>query len=497
MGRPHHLDDRTPVIVGVGQHNQRVDEGAESLEPVELMGIALRAAADDAGDPGILAKADAVRSVNVLGWRYRDPARLVADAFGATGAVTTYTHVGGNVPQMLVNAACRDLVAGRAEIIAVTGGEAGASKTIGKRAGTTPDWTVQAEPVEPDTWADEDLPLMTQGELARGVVMPIQIYPLFESAWRAANGWSIDEDRRRVAEVAAAMSRVAADNPHAWNRTAYSPAEIDSPDDGNRMVGFPYRKIVNSYERVDQAAGLILTTVERARSLGIDRDRWIFPLAGTDASDTQYFSNRPTYAGSPAMRIAGRLALELAGVEATELTTVDLYSCFPVAVQVAAHEIGIDPARDLTVTGGLPFAGGPWSNYVTHSIARTVEVLREHRGAGLVTANGGYFTKHAFGVYSTEPGAEPYRWAKPQDEIDSVGSVPVDDTFVGSATVESCTVMHDRTDLPQRAIITALTAEGTRAWGTSDDVDVMERIETVETIGTTARIASDGSFDFD
>ncbi|HET8929133.1 MAG TPA: acetyl-CoA acetyltransferase [Acidimicrobiales bacterium] len=496
MSRSGSLDDRTPVIVGVGQHNQRVDRGEPSLEPVELMLTALRAAADDAGDPGIVAKADSVRSVNVFGWRYRDPARLVATALGCDGATTAYTHIGGNVPQMVVNGACRDLASGDAEIVLVTGAEAASSKAQMRRAGVSPDWTVQDDSVEPDAWLDADVPLFMESELSRGVVMPIQIYPLFESAWRAANGWTIDENRRRIAELASRMSQVAAANPHAWNRVAYTPEQIDSPDDHNRMVGFPYRKLVNSYERVDQGAGLIITTVATARSLGLDDDRWVFPLSGTDGGDTTFTSNRPTFAGSPAMRIAGRLSLELAGVEAAELTTVDLYSCFPVAVQIAAHELGLRDDRDLTVTGGLPFAGGPWSNYVSHSIATTVEELRTKRGSGLVSANGGYFTKHAFGVYSTEPSGRRYAWAKPQDEIDAVGSIPVDDDYDGDATVESCTVMHDRDGAPERGIITARTPAGARAWGTSTDPDTMARIEADETVGTSARIASDGAFVF-
>ncbi len=496
MSKPGTLDGRTPVIIGVGQHNQRVDHGEPSLEPVELMRIALRAAADDAGDPGILAKADTVRAVNVFGWRYRDPARLVANALGCDGARTAYTHIGGNVPQMVVNGVCRDLASGKADIALVTGAEAGCSKAQMRRDGVTPSWTVQDDRVEPDEWLDADVPMMMDAELQRRVVMPIQIYPLYESAWRAANGWSIGENRRRIAELASRMSQVAAGNPHAWNRVAYTPEQIDSPDNRNRMVGFPYRKVVNSYERVDQGAGLILTTVSTARSLGLDEDRWVFPLSGTDGGDTTFVSNRPTFSGSPAMRIAGRLALELAGVEAAELTTVDLYSCFPVAVQVAAHELGLSVDRDLTVTGGLPFAGGPWSDYVSHSIATTVEQLRTRRGTGLVSANGGYFTKHAFGVYGTEPSGRPYAWAKPQDEIDAAGSIVVDDDYVGDATVESCTVMHDRDEAPEQAIITALTADGTRVWGTSSDADAMARIESEETVGSAVRIAAGGGFAF-
>ncbi len=489
-------EDHTPVIVGVGQHNQRVDQGEPSREPVELMRIALRRAAEDAGSSEILGRADSIRTVNVFGWRYRDPGRLLAESLGSSGATTAYTHVGGNVPQMVVNGACRDLAAGDAEIVLVTGAEAGLSKAQHRRTGTTPDWTVQPDEVVPDRWLNDDTPLFAEAELARGVVMPIQIYPMYESAWRAANGWTVAENRRRIAELAAAMSRVAAANPNAWNRQAHTPESIDSPEGGNRMVGFPYRRVVNSYERVDQGAALILTTVARARHLGLDPDTWVFPVAGTDGADTPFVSNRPTFAGSPAMRIAGRRALDLARVEPDELASVDLYSCFPVAVQVAAHELGIAPDRDLTVTGGLPFAGGPWNNYVTHAIAQTVEVLRERRGTALVTANGGYFTKHAFGVYATEPSGRPFAWEQPQDEIDAVGRVEVDDGFAGEATVESCTVMHDRDGAPERAIITARTAAGTRAWGTSPDAETMARITTSETVGEPVRIDASGSFTF-
>ncbi len=399
MPRTGSLDDRQPVIVGVGQLNQRVDDGAESLEPVDLMVEALRRAVKDCGTDAVVDAVDSVRAVHVFGWRYRDPARLVAQRLGCPDAATVATNIGGNVPQMVVNGACRDIAAGDAEVVLVTGAEAGRSKARHRRAGTTPDWTVQGDDVEPDAWANADTPLILPAEVGRGVAMPIQIYPLFESAWRASQGWSVAEDRRRIAELMARFSEVAAANPHAWRQEALTPEQIDSPADGNRMIGFPYRKVVNSNESVEQGAGLIICSAGKARSLGIPAERWVFPVAGTDGADAQYVSNRATFSGSPAIRIAGGRALSLAGVEAEALDHVDLYSCFPVAVQVAAHELGLSTDRDLTVTGGLPFAGGPWSNYVTHSIATMVERLRATGGTGLVFANGGYLTKHSFGVY--------------------------------------------------------------------------------------------------
>ena len=173
------------------------------------------------------------------------------------------------------------------------------------------------------------------------------------------------------------------------------------------MISWPYTKLMNSNNMVDQGAALILTSVEQATRLQIPAERWVYPHAGTDAHDTSAIAERDELHRSPAIRIAGARALELAGLGIDDIDYVDLYSCFPSAVQVAAAELGLrldDPARPLTVTGGLTFAGGPWSNYVMHSIATMAELLVANPGRrGLITANGGYLTKHSFGVYGTEP----------------------------------------------------------------------------------------------
>ena len=164
---------------------------------------------------------------------------------------------------------------------------------------------------------------------------------------------------------------------------------------------------MNSNNSVEQGAVLLLCSVEAAERLGVPRDRWVFPHAGTDAHDTAAVSTRGDLHSSPAIRAAGRQALALAGIGIDDIAHVDLYSCFPSAVQVAANELGLaidDAARPLTVTGGLSFAGGPWNNYVTHSIATMVDRLRANPGDyGMCTANGGFITKHAIGIYSSEP----------------------------------------------------------------------------------------------
>src|SRR5690606_28551770 len=167
----------------------------------------------------------------------------------------------------------------------------------------------------------------------------------------------------------------------------------------------------------------------------------------------------------------------LAGVGVDDLAHIDLYSCFPSAVEIAAHELGLALDRQLTVTGGLSFAGGPWNNYVMHSIATMADVLREDPGSvGLVSANGGFITKHAFGVYSTEPPADGFRHADVQDEVDALPARALCEEPDGDGTVEAWTVMHDRDGAPERAILTALMPDGRRAWGVSEEADLAKAL---------------------
>jgi acetyl-CoA C-acetyltransferase len=291
---------------------------------------------------------------------------------------------------------------------------------------------------------------------------------------------------------------VASTNPDAWIRRAYTAEEIRTFGPDNRLVGWPYPKLMNSNSAVEQGAAVILCSAERAEALGVPRDRWVFPWAAADAHDTPFASNRPTLSGSPAIREAGRTTFRLAGVDASDLAHVDLYSCFPSAVQVAAAELGLGTDRSLTVTGGLSFAGGPWNNYVGHSLATMQRVLREEPGSiGLVTANGGFLTKHALGLYSTEPPRSgSFRWESAQAETDAAGSVELSADGQGPVTVEAATVMHDRDGAPENGILLTRTSDDRRAWGTTTDADAMKLIVAEEPVGRTGSIGPDGQFDF-
>jgi len=491
------LDPRTPVVVAVGQVDQHVDDPTLALEPTALLAEAARRAEADSGSDRLLASIDTLAVIRILSWRYRDPAALVAAELGLSPRRTIETDDGGNYPQTLLNRACREIQAGTADAVLIGGAEAWRSRTAARKAGTDLGWTHQGDDVAPTELVANAQPLAHPGEWARKVMMPIEIYPLFENALRAREGWTIDEHRDRLAALWSGFSEVAATNPNAWIQRAYAPEELRDPTPSNRMVGFPYTKLMNANNAVEQAACFVVCSVERARDLGIPTDRWVFPWAGTDAHEHWFVSNRWDLAEAPAIRLAGRKALELAGVGVDDLGAVDVYSCFPSAVQIAAKELGLGTDRPLTVTGGLSFAGGPWNDYVSHSIAAMVDRLRSEAGTvGLVTANGGFLTKHAFGVYSTTPPAQAFRHADLQAEVDALPSRQLAEVVDEAVTVETAVVVHGRDSEPERAIVSTLLADGRRAWGGTTDAAAMAAFTTTETHGTAGHVGPDGTFTF-
>jgi acetyl-CoA C-acetyltransferase len=485
------VEPRTPVLIGYGQVNQHDDHPA--VEPVDLMFAAARAAAD----PRVLEAVDSVRIVNVLSWRYRDPGLLLAQRIRAKDATTRYTGVGGNVPQSLVNRACLDIQAGRADVVLIAGAETWRTRMRLRARGAKPDWTSQDESVSVAEGADDGVPMAGPAEQRIKLDRPAYVYPMFEQAVRIAAAEPSDVHRRRIGELWAQFSVVAATNPHAWSRNPRSADEIWRPGPGNRMISWPYTKLMNSNNMVDQGAALIVASAEKATYLQIPSERWVFPYAGTDAHDTYAIAERAEFYRSPAIRIAGRRALELAGAGVDDIAMIDVYSCFPSAVQVAAAELGLDvgdPSRALTVTGGLTFAGGPWNNYVTHSIATMAERLVANPGQrGLITANGGYLTKHSFGVYGTEAPRHEFRWEDVQSVVDREPTRNAVVEWEGTGTVESWTTPYTRDGAAEKAFLAVRTPDNARALALIADPSEAQATVTDDIAGAKVAVHADGT----
>lgn len=491
---PRRPDDRTPVIIGVGQFVNRSESLDDALEPVALMEQAVLAASTDAtfdGPPD----ADAIRIVGQLSWRYGNVPSFLAERLGLEPRRLDYTTMGGNSPQSLVNLTATQIQAGEIDLAILAGGEATRTRQRGRAAGVEFDWP-KSQPGDEPTIVGEDLQMAMEPEIERGIFAPIQIYPMFESAIRAAAGRSVEEHQAHLGRLYAGLSEVAARNPFAWIQEPKTAAEITTVTERNRMIGLPYPKLMNSNNGVDMGAAVIMSTVERARRLGVPEDRWVFPHAGTDCHEHQFISHRDTFARTPAIEVGGRLALELAGVDIGDVSVIDLYSCFPAAVQLGAQSLGIDLAtRQWSRTGGMTFAGGPWNNYVMHAIATVVNDLREQPGEfGLIWANGGFATKHAFGVYSTTP-TPSFRHDTPQARIDKLPrrdlALPADAS--GDAVIEAYTVMFDRDGAPERSIASCLLGDGRRAWGTSTDLGTGAALSDGEWVGRSVHLTDDGT----
>ncbi len=485
------MNPNTPVIIGVGQLLQRINDPLQGKEPIDMMVAAVKKAAEDAGNPGLLKQVESVCVIRGA-WKYRQPAGYVAAAIGSPSAEKTGTCYGGNMVQSLLNVSALEILTGEKSLLVLTGAENGNTQARARKAGI--ELPMKKTDGAYDRMVGKEEPMSSEAEVARGIVQPIQMYPIFENAVRYAANESIKAHQEKVSNLCARFSNVAEGNPNAWIREPMEAEAIRTSGPRNRMVSFPYPKLMNSNNAVDMSAAIILCSLEKARALGIPENRLVYPWAGTDAHDTYFVSERDNLHSSPAIRIAGARVLELAGLTTESLDFVDVYSCFPSAVQVAAGELGLPLDRQLTVTGGMTFGGGPLNNYVMHSIARTVELLRENPGGkALVTANGGFLTKHAFGVYSTEPPAQDFLHQNVQEEVDHCPRRECLAGYEGKAHIESYTVMFSG-EGPAVGHAACLTSAGKRTWANTTDPDVMAAMTKEEFCGHPVTVDSEGNF---
>lgn len=452
------LQDNTPILVGCGDVTDLATPIEQGRSPYEIVAQACRLALDDTGAKGIDAAIDTVamlrlfsdtshRFATKLGASTNAP-KTVANRLGLNASRHIYTWNGGNMPQYLVNLFSEQIVAGEIRAALICGGEAMRTQHAVERAGLPVSWNDDPGG-EPEQIGDPRRGWNDHEDL-HNLRAAISMYPLFENAIRGARGRSIPQHMQAIGELMAGFAKVAAANPLATRREGYSTQQLTTVDAGNRWIGFPYPRLMNANAFIDQSAAVVITSVGTARTLGIPESKWVFLHGCADAHDHWYVSERIDLHSSPAIRAASRKALAMAGRSIGDFRFLDLYSCFASAVEIGCQELGLDEndPRGLTVTGGLPYFGGPGNNYVTHSIS---EMMRRVRGVpgsfGLVTANGNYVTKHSFGVYSTEPFPGTWRREAPsvlQSQLDALPTAPFTQTPVGAATVETYTVMHGR-----------------------------------------------------
>ena len=446
------VDPRTPCAIGVSRRTWR---GNAAPEPLELWETVAREAADDAGCPSALADLASLQVVYSQSWQYDDPCARLAERLGARPGHRRYSGIGGSVPLRLVADTAAAMVGGGPDLALVVGGEALA--TLRHHPG--PEWSFPPdEPAPFPITLDRD-------EAANGIYQAYLTFALLDTARRIHQGRSTAEYRDGLGDLLAPLSTVAAADPvHAWFPVAHGAAELVEPTPSNRMVATPYTKLMTAVMDVDMAAGLLLATEARADALGVPADRRVYLWGTGSAEEPAAIASRPDLWRAPSLAAAAGAALGPRGAD--DVAHLDLYSCFASSLGFARDALGITDDRSLTVTGGLPYHGGPGSNYATHALAAMVETLRVDPGShGLVTGVGMHMTSHAAALWSTTPPPTP-PVATPAP--DPGPTVPVTSGAEGPATVATFSTTYGREGPEWTALICDL-PDGSRAYARLDE----------------------------
>ena len=499
------VDPRTPVIVGVGQFTERIDDSEyRGLSAVDLATEAVRAALADTG-VDVTAAATAIETV--YGLRQFEisgpmPAKLgksnnyprsVMRRIGGDPTRVVLEPVGGQGPQKLVTEAGNAIAAGEFDVAMVIGSEPGSTARYFADRDDKPDFTEQADGQLEDR-GHQIHQYFTEYTASHGLTGAAVQYGLLDNARRGRLGRSVGDYRQEMAELFAPMSKVAAKNPFSSSPVERSVEEIVTVTDDNRMICDPYPRLLVARDQVNQGAAAIMMSVAAARRLGVPEEKWVYLHGHSDMTE-QGLLDRVDLGASPAAVHAAREALRVAEIGVDDIATFDLYSCFPFPVFVVSEALGIDGAdpRGLTVTGGLPYFGGPGNSYSLHAIAETVGRIRETPGQfGFVGANGGTMSKYSVGIYSTLPvGWRTDRSAALNLEVAALTKVPVTEWPEGRGTIATYSVRYD---WPVRTgvIIGRSDADNTRFMALTEDENLVALMSDGDPLGAAIEVRRDG-----
>lgn len=450
---------RIPVIIGIGQVADREPAHADGPTPVDLAGQALALAAADAGGIAL----EQIDSLSVVGQiSFRDipdfDARL-CEHLAITPVTTRMSEPTGDSPVRLLNEAANAIGSGETSVAAIVGAEAlrtAARRMTGDVFGTTPE-------------GDSSL------RQRYGLRAPAAIYPFYEQATRSRWRQSAAEAQAESALIWEGMAKVAASEEAAWIRSAPKRGTIAQATPDNRLISYPYTKLMVANAGVNQGAAVIVASLAVARHLGVPETRLIYPGAGAAAHESEDPLQRVRYDRSIGMEKALERALQRNGLTHADIDHVELYSCFPVVPKMARRALNWPAERPVTCFGGLTFGGGPIANYMTHAIASMVARLRREPGCGLLFGNGGYATHyHAMILSSTLPDEPLF----PQDfsvqsevEAERGPSVPIDDEREGPARIETYSLLYARDGSPEGGVILARRSDDTRVIAKVDGTD--------------------------
>jgi acetyl-CoA C-acetyltransferase len=462
MTPPSPPADRIPVIVGVGEITDRPKEITDGLEPLILLIEALKRAEADSGAM-LLGEIDSLDVVNFLSWRYREPEKLLSSRLGIHPKHAYYGPVGGESPIRYLHQAAQRIARGESSVAAICGAEAQSTATRAERAGITLPWTPFAHDVEePKRGAAFQKPMAVK----LGVFRPVSVYPFYEAATSAHWGQTPREAMAESGALWSAYSQVACENPNAWLTRRFAPEEITTPSVDNRLIAWPYTKLMVANPTVNMGGALLITSLLKARAAGIPEHRLIHVLGGASAEEPRDYLERDQFVESHAQNAVLAAVTDLVGGQAKAFDAIELYSCFPCVPKMARRTLGLGADVKPTVTGGLTFFGAPLNTYMTHAACAMVRKLRGDARLGLLYGQGGFVTKHHALVLSRQVPPGPLaQETSVQSEADRHrGPVPVFATEAsGTARIESFTAIFGRDNAIEHGVVMLRTSDNARA----------------------------------
>jgi acetyl-CoA C-acetyltransferase len=455
-------DDRIPVIVGIGEISDHPANITDGLEPLALLEAALKRAEQDSGAP-LLRDIDSLDIVNFLSWRYSDPAAQLSAKLNITPKHAYYGPVGGESPIRYLHEAAQRIARGESTVAAVCGAEAQSTATKAERSGVTLPWTPFAHDApEPLRGASYQKPTAVK----LGVFRPITVYPFYEAATAAHWGLTPREALQESGDLWSKYSKVAAGNPNAWLKREFAADDITTPTPDNRLIAWPYTKLMVANPTVNQGAALLMTSLAKARAAGIPENRLIHVWGGASAEEPRDYLDRDQFFESHAQNAVLKAVMSLVGGSGKAFDAIELYSCFPCVPKMARRTLGLGADVQPTVNGGLTFFGAPLNTYMTHAACAMVRKLRDGADLGLLYGQGGFVTKHHGLVLSrrapdraiaqdtsVQAEAERHRGAAP----------PFVTEADGRGTVESFTVIYGGKGEAQHGVVILRTPDNARA----------------------------------
>jgi acetyl-CoA C-acetyltransferase len=455
-------EDRIPVIVGVGEIVDRPQEIAAGLEPLALLEAALRRAEADSGGK-LLGDIQSLDIVNFLSWRYEDPARQLSERLGIKPNHAYYGPVGGESPIRYLHEAAQRIARGECSVAAVCGAEAQSSATKAERAGVELPWTPFAHHApEPKRGAAFQKPMAVK----LGVFRPVTVYPFYEAASSAHWGQTPRQAMAESGTLWATYSDAASENPNAWLKRRFTPEEITTPSPDNRLIAWPYTKLMVANPSVNMGGAVLMTSLAKARAAGVPEDRLVHVWGGASAEEPRDYLARDQFFESHPQNAVLKAVMELAGGDGNAFDAIELYSCFPCVPKMARRTLGLGADVQPTVTGGLTFFGAPLNTYMTHAACAMVRRLRGGAKLGLLYGQGGFVTKHHALVLSRQPPPAPLAQdSSVQAEADRQrGAVPAFVTEAGGkGSVESFTVLYGRGGEVEHGVVMLRTEDHARA----------------------------------